>query len=127
MSRTVSFRCSGELDEFLEQEAESRMTTKSTVAQMLLAEKVQELQAERSGEGGKSEQTDQGTETLPAGVDEPGGERDVLEATKEHWYYPDSDVYEYAVRLPDRDDRKYFKTEDGARKRLRREYLEPYR
>ena len=126
MSRTVSFRCSGELDEFLEQEAENRMTTKSTVAQMLLAEKVQELQAERSNEGGESAQTDQGSNDLPPGVDEPGGERDVLEATKEHWYYPDSEIHEYAVRLPDSDDRKYFKTEAGARKRLRREYLEPF-
>jgi predicted transcriptional regulator len=38
MSRTVSFRCSEELDEFLEEEAERRMTTKSAVAQMIVAE-----------------------------------------------------------------------------------------
>jgi len=38
MSKTVSFRCSGELDEFLEREAERRMTTKSTVAQMIVAD-----------------------------------------------------------------------------------------
>lgn len=38
MSRTVSFRCSEELDKFLEEEAERRMTTKSAVAQMIVAE-----------------------------------------------------------------------------------------
>lgn len=124
MSRTVSFRCSGELDEFLEQEAENRMTTKSTVAQMLLAEKVQEIQAERSGEGESSGGTDRKNDTLSSGVDGSGGELDVFEATTEHWYYPSSNKYEYAVRLPGHDDRKYYKTKDGARKRLKREYLE---
>jgi hypothetical protein len=38
MSRTVSFRCSEELNQFLEEEAERRMTTKSTVAQMIVAQ-----------------------------------------------------------------------------------------
>ena len=51
MSKVVSFRCSEELDEFLEQEAERRMTTKSTAAQMLLAEKVQEMKGESGGNG----------------------------------------------------------------------------
>jgi len=63
MSRTVSFRCSEELDEFLEQEAERRMTTKSTVAQLLLAEKVREMEGGGTGNGG-----DTGSDT---GASEP--------------------------------------------------------
>jgi len=63
MSRTVSFRCSEELDEFLEQEAERRMTTKSTVAQLLLAEKVREMEGGDTGNGG-----DTGSDT---GASEP--------------------------------------------------------
>ena len=43
MSRTVSFRCSEELDEFLEEEAERRMTTKSTVAQMMVAQAARDI------------------------------------------------------------------------------------
>ena len=43
MSRTVSFRCSEELDKFLEEEAERRMTTKSTVAQMMVAQAARDI------------------------------------------------------------------------------------
>jgi len=38
MSEVVTFRCSPELKEFLEEEAERRMTTKSAAAQMIVAE-----------------------------------------------------------------------------------------
>jgi hypothetical protein len=38
MSEVVTFRCSPELEEFLEEEAERRMTTKSAAAQMIVAE-----------------------------------------------------------------------------------------
>lgn len=51
MSRTVSFRCSQELDEWLEQEAERRMTTKSTVAQMIVADHVQAVSGDETTEG----------------------------------------------------------------------------
>jgi len=51
MTVTISFRVSEELEDFLEKEAERRMTTKSTVAQMLLAEKVKEIR-EESGTNG---------------------------------------------------------------------------
>jgi hypothetical protein len=37
MSKTVSFTCSEELNEFLEEEAERRMTTKSLVCQQIVA------------------------------------------------------------------------------------------
>ena len=46
MTVTISFRVSEELEEFLEQEAEERMTTKSTVAQMMLAERVTQIRDE---------------------------------------------------------------------------------
>ena len=38
MTATISFTCSEELEQFLEEEAERRMTTKSTVAQMIVAD-----------------------------------------------------------------------------------------
>jgi predicted transcriptional regulator len=46
MTVTISFRVSEELEEHLEQEAEKRMTTKSTVAQMLLAEHFRQISDE---------------------------------------------------------------------------------
>ena len=52
MSKTVSFRCSDELDEFLEQEAERRMTTKSTVAQMIVAEYARDVSNDPATENG---------------------------------------------------------------------------
>lgn len=64
MSNVVSFRCSDELEEFLEQEAEERMTTKSAAAQMLLAEKVQEM---RSESGGNDASTGEDTSNAPLG------------------------------------------------------------
>ena len=43
MSRTISFRGSEALDEFLQEEAQRHMTTKSAAAQMLVAERVRRL------------------------------------------------------------------------------------
>ena len=119
MSRTVSFRASEELDDFLEQEAERRMTTKSTAAQMLLAERVQELQGERSGEGGGSSQSGSGAPDQE-GSSLPG----VFDRHDDRWYRPDSKKYDFAVRLPDDGGTKYYKTQEGAAERLRREYDE---
>jgi len=119
MSRTVSFRASEELDDFLEQEAERRMTTKSTVAQMLLAERVRQLQDERSGE------TDESPETAQSEVDQPDQSLpEAFDQHRDHWYRPDSDKYKFAVRLPGHDERKYYKTQDNAAKRLQNEYGE---
>lgn len=101
MSENVSFRCRGELYEFLEEEAERRMTTKSTVAQMLLAEKAREMGAVS---------------------DEPGDDGpDVFARQSEHWYKPDGE-HKYAVELNEVDRTKYYKTRNGAAKRLKREY-----
>jgi hypothetical protein len=43
MSEVVTFRCSPELKEFLEEEAERRMTTKSAAAQMIVAEYARDI------------------------------------------------------------------------------------
>ena len=128
MSKTVSFRASEELDEFLEQEAERRMTTKSTVAQMLLAERVRELQGERSESSSDPESAPEpkGSEPEEEAVGESGdgGEPAILEQHNDKWYTPDSqEGYKYAVRMPD-GDRKYYKTPKHAADRLRKEYGE---
>jgi predicted transcriptional regulator len=51
MTVTISFRVSEELEEFLEQEAKERMTTKSTVAQMMLAERVTQIRDDTDTNG----------------------------------------------------------------------------
>jgi len=50
MSEVVTFRCSPELKQFLEEEAERRMTTKSAAAQMIVAEYARDV----SQDGGTS-------------------------------------------------------------------------
>jgi len=50
-----------------------------------------------------------------------GGDASVFDAHAERWYRPDSDTYGWAVRTAD-GERRYFKTRDGARRRLRAEY-----
>jgi len=113
MSRTVSFRCAEELDEYLEKEAERRMTTKSTVAQMLLTERVKQLKEERS----EAVEDDAGTPE-----EEGSSVSGALERHPDKWYRPDGEKYEYAVRMPGDADTKYYKTQDGAENRLKEEY-----
>ena len=120
MSRTVSFRASEELDDFLEQEAERRMTTKSTAAQMLLAEKVRELQDKRSADPGSDQQSE------PTNGDSNGDLPKTFQANSEHWYRPDSNKYQFAVRLPENGDTRYYKTAKKAAERLNKEYPTPY-
>jgi hypothetical protein len=114
MSKTVSFRCSDELDDFLETEAERRMTTKSTVAQILVAERATQMM---DGD----QDADYGVETLGESSD-----RDVMQEYSDHWYRAESDKYKFALRLPDdadvHDDRRYYKTERGLRTALRKWY-----
>lgn len=69
MTVTISFRVSEELEEFLEQEAEERMTTKSTVAQMLLAERVRQVKNET---GGSDESKDAQEPASTVFLGEPG-------------------------------------------------------
>lgn len=115
VSKVVSFRASEELDEFLEQEAERRMTTKSTVAQMLVAERVREMK-----QGGESAEPDADEDGDEDG--ENRGLSGVFERHPDKWYRPDSSQgNKFAVECGD-DRRRYYKTQDGAAKRLRREY-----
>lgn len=114
MSRTVSFRASEELDEFLEREAKRRMTTKSTVSQMLLAERVRQLKEERGEETESSEETSQ--------EDDSG--QSLPEEFHEHidkWYRPDGEN-DFAVRMPGDEKPRYYNTQEGAAERLRKEY-----
>lgn len=119
MSRVVSFRASEELDEFLEQEAERRMTTKSTVANMLIAERVRELQEEAgTGDSVTEEDGDEKGEEMGDSDSEPAA----LQRHSEKWYVPDSQKgYKYAVKMPT-GRRKYYKTAEQAAKRLKKEY-----
>jgi polyphosphate kinase len=48
-------------------------------------------------------------------------EGSVFDTYSEYWYRPDSERYDWVVRTTD-NDRRYFKTRDGARRRLRSEY-----
>jgi len=118
MSKTISFVASDELAEFLENEAERRYTTVSSTAQMLLAEKVREMQGEDGGaEAGK-----------PASAGDSATEGDVFERHPEKWYRPDSQKYDYAVPVPessgvtDAGKNRYYKTRSGAGKALKRWY-----
>lgn len=81
MTKTVSFRASDELDAFLEALAEERMTTKSTVAQMLVAERARQIKAERDEESNTGDPrveppTDPPSSAPGAGDAEPDREPD---------------------------------------------------
>jgi hypothetical protein len=124
MSKTISFVASDQLAEFLERESKKRMTTVSSTAQQLLAEKYREdhageeaaaVEDETNGTTTDEERPDTGDSDLPA----------VFDRQADHWYIPDSEQdYIIAVRMPEdaNTGRKYFKTVNGAAKRLRREY-----
>jgi hypothetical protein len=127
MSKTVSFRCSEQLDEFLEQEAERRMTTKSTVAQMIVAEHFREQREESDEETEKEEEIEETTEPPEKPTTEEEGENveqqefeEMLEKHSEHWYEPDGQKNNYAVDPPEGvdDKRRYYKTAEGAAERL---------
>lgn len=122
MSRTVSFRASEELDDYLEQLAEERMTTKSTVANMLLAERVRQLRGEAGGGGGSP--AEEGETTGPESR-ELAGMSAIFEKHDEKWYEPDTERgHKYAVRMPEDSgtNTRYYKTAEKAAERLRREY-----
>lgn len=138
MSRTVSFRASEELDDFLEREAERRLTTKSTVVQMIVAEHFQEVKAERQEEGGEetalpedpekdAPETDQ-TEIGEVGESEEEEEEpDALDRNPDAWYLSSGEK-KYAVYVPEDADttdagkRRYYVTRAGAAKGIERWY-----
>jgi predicted DNA-binding protein len=119
MSRTVSFRCSEELDEFLEAEAERRMTTKSTIAQMIVADYAQESDLSLLSETGES-----GRQETLEGVNES---KDALDRNPDAWYEPGG-KYDYAVHVPkgagttDAGTARYYKTRSGAADGVERWY-----
>lgn len=127
MSRTVSFRCSEELDEFLEKEAERRMTTKSAVAQMIVAEYATE--AKGKPERGEDKPGEDPGSAGGDSADEEGqnGEMSELDEAlakySEHWY-ESSGKKNYAVEPPEGTDKKrrYYKTKREAVKRLKKRY-----
>jgi polyphosphate kinase len=62
-----------------------------------------------------------GDRSADAGAPTSDGGRSPFERHADRWYRPDSETYGWAVRTADGDVR-YFKTHDGARARLEREY-----
>jgi len=91
MSKTISFVASDELAEWLESEANDRMMTVSSTAQILLAEHVQGC-----------EETTETTETKP---EESEQSHDVLQFLERHsdvWKeMPPESASKYAVRVPE--------------------------
>jgi len=114
MSKTISFVASDELADFLEEESERRMTTISSTAQMLLAEKAREM-------GGVGD----GAETAKPVSESP---EDVFDRNPKAWYRPDSQKHDYAVSVPadagvhDEGKTRYYKTKHGAAEALKRWY-----
>ena len=115
MSKTISFVASDELANYLEEESERRLTTVSSTAQMLLAEKARETGGVRG-------------ETEPAETAAEASENDVFDENPDAWYQPKSKKNNYAVNVPesagvyDAGKTRYYKTRDGAAEALRRWY-----
>lgn len=109
---TISFVATEELAEWIEEEADRRMTTVSSAAQQLLAEKYRADHAEIEPDQEESE--DEESES-------PQWVEHLLEEYPDKWYRPDSDTYDYAVRTPD-GDRKYRSSRKGAARLVDRFY-----
>lgn len=114
MGETVSFVAREELAEWLEKRAEAEMKTVSSLVQDIVAEEYHR-QRENSPSEGDDDGPDVGSDT--------GESNDPMERHPDVWYVPDSDKYDFAVRHPsDGDATEYYKTADGARKRILRWY-----
>lgn len=118
MSKTISFVASDDLAEFLEEESERRMTTVSSTAQMLLAEKVREMEGDDSGV--EADKPGSGGDSNTVG--------DVFDRHSDKWYHPNSNKYNFAVYEPEgtgtstAGEARYYKTRNGAAKAIRRFY-----
>lgn len=77
------------------------------------------VEHETVAESSESEEATLDTDGKQAHSD--GGDVSVFDAHADHWYRPDSETYDWAVRTTD-GERRYFKTRDGARNRLQTEY-----
>ena len=122
MSKTISFVASDELAKYLQEESERRLTTVSSTAQMLLAEKVREM----GDVSTESEAFDDEGSSGSNGDAHGRPQRRAIFDESDGWYEPDSDKYNFAVRVPedadvsDRGGLRYYKTEDEAAKAITR-------
>lgn len=110
------------------------MTTKSTVANMLIAERVREIQglreeSEEAAEDPRVEEDEASSEPEedPESEDEQDGDSDdlppIFEERSERWYRPNTQKgHKFAVRMPEGVSTKYYQTVEGAANRLRKEY-----
>jgi len=132
MSQTISFVASDELADFLEEEAERQMTTVSSTAQRLLAERVREQRQSYSKpddpeDGKKASERLQELEESGF-LDDEAGEDDALGRYPDAWYRPNSEKHDYAVDVPedagvyDEGKTRYFKTRGGAAQAITRWY-----
>lgn len=131
MSKTISFVASDELAEYLEKEADRRMTTVSSTAQQMLAEYVRMSDPSHGVETEGRKTDKERMQEIQQGAldrdqeDEPD---DPFQRHPDEWYEPDSDKHNYAVEVPadagiyDAGKTRYFKTRSGAAKALRRWY-----
>lgn len=118
MSKTVSFVAREELAEWLESRAEEEMKTVSSLVQDIVAAEYRREKADTdasdAGKGG-------GEVTDP--LDQPP-----FTEHPEAWYEPSTEDPDeiVAVRIPESEslseDRRYYKTYDGAAKSIRRWY-----
>lgn len=115
MSKTISFVATDKLAEWLEEESERRMTTISSTAQQLLAEKYREEQGEENSS------TREVSESSIEESREDDPEPDVFERHPDAWYEPASEKHDFAVYTQE-GGRKYYKTRRGAAQRLKTEY-----
>jgi hypothetical protein len=135
MGKTISFVATEQLAEWLEEESDRRMTTISSTAQQLLAEKYREEQKAESGavedSPEKGEDASRGEESgigeTETSDEEDGGEPDALERNPDVWYRSDGEK-NFAVWVPedagvtDAGGRRYYKTRAGAAKGIERWY-----
>lgn len=107
MSQTVSFVVRDDLAEWLESRADEEMKTVSSVVQDIVAAEYRR-------------QTTAGTANESVNESETSG--DALDRHPDVWYRPDSDKHNFAVNHPSEDKTRYYKTRDGAAKRIRTLY-----
>lgn len=141
VSKTISFVATDELAEILEEEAQRRMTSVSSAAQQLLAERVRELDrgedrestsdsgesAETGPDGGSELADEDGTEESGSDPSENGTEPEypVLEDHADMWYEATGDEYDYGLHVPEGTDHhragrvSYYKTKRGMAEALR--------
>ena len=126
MSKTISFVATDELAEWLEEESERRMTTISSTAQQLLAEKYREMEQEgdeEPSEDSREPEEEEAEESVSEGGSDDPELPDVFDKHSDKWYVPDSqEDYKFAVRMPKGVGNKYYKTQEGAAERLRKEF-----